>query len=1196
MARIIGDESAGQADSLTQHHGKVIDAGSSHSITLPGHEYITDSQILRDGQDLILKPAHGEEITIQNYFTADPAPILNSADGVSSLTHDLVDSFVKPLGGVQYAQNGTLDNTMNDSSPIGVIKESSGEATITHANGVSEKAVIGTPIYEGDIVETKDHGAVNITFVDNTTFAVSENAKMAIDQYVFDPTTQHGENNFSVLRGVFVFTSGLIGHADPDDVKISTPVGSIGIRGTTIMGTIDPSGDSHVSVVEGAIVVSNAAGETTLSQQFETVQLNGMNEPMTSEGVLSATVMAENYNVLRTVSGPLFSTFDDLAEPTDQPDSGALPDGGTTTPSTDTTTDSAAPVNKSESSDSETTENQTTTLSAQNTSPDQASLDSGFDTSAGTTESSVFSTTTVSSTALSGGTTSTSFVAPQTTTTSSTNTLTSSATVSATTSTGTSSGTVTGTGTTSTASGTTGTGAGSTATLPPLALNFSTTTIATTSLAAGLVVATVKTTIAYSSVTYSWSNLPTDGASNPLFTLTQNADGSASIVLTTAGANTLTNNSDTVYAITASLPDGRTATANSDILVQDPAAPAPNYDLLLNDVIAGTGGTFIPSVSASSQHGYNVTALGDYNHDGKANYGFVDNTSAGGILYIDDRTGNNYSINLSNTPFSISDTTNMTLAFAGDFNRDGKGDIIIGAPQGGGFSNGDVYILSGASPTTPLLHITGFNNTAPAAFGGYSIDGVGDFNGDGFNDIIIGAPETSGSGHAYVIFGSNAGTIDVNSLSPAQGFVITGGAGSALGADVAGIGDFNKDGFSDFAVSAPGSNNVVVHFGNSAGTDTNQLTITGLSTGAKTELVSFGDMSGDGISDFGITDSITNSLYVFKGNTLAGAGSVAIGSAAYTLHGGAGSTLLTAGSAGDFNGDGRDDALLAIRNGSTVDIYVVYGSSSLAGSIDVSTLGNNSIFHMSVDLTSSQFNLANPTTDAVHFSLSSAGDLNGDGLGDLVIGVSTIDSNGGAHSNDGGVILINGRIESADLSTGTVTNATTASSNGQSLIGTTGNDTLYTSTFIDNSFHAGAGNDIINLSSSGARMIDGGDGMDTLNLFSSGIIDLSAMTSNNLKNIETIQMQTTGTTLKLGIDDIFSLMQQSADGILRITDQTGGGVGNGTTSLQIISNGSGFSLPTGTTGVVSNGETYTDYAFGNYHLYVDANVDSTTVV
>src|SRR5690606_30589150 len=122
------------------------------------------------------------------------------------------------------------------------------------------------------IIETDAQGAVNIVFLDETSMAISESAKIAVDEYTFDPSTESGTTNLSVLRGLFVFTSGLIGRDDPDDVSIDTPVGSIGIRGTIIAGEIKPGGESNISVLEGAIVVKNGLGETTLSDQFETVR------------------------------------------------------------------------------------------------------------------------------------------------------------------------------------------------------------------------------------------------------------------------------------------------------------------------------------------------------------------------------------------------------------------------------------------------------------------------------------------------------------------------------------------------------------------------------------------------------------------------------------------------------------------------------------------------------------------------------------------------------------------------------------------------------------------------------------------------------------------------------------------------------------------------------------------------------------
>src|SRR5688572_2903261 len=159
--------------------------------------------------------------------------------------------------------------------------------------------------------------------------AVSENARLAVDDYSFDPSTESGSTNFSVLRGVFVFTSGLIGRDDPDDVHIDTPVGSIGIRGTIIAGDINPGAESQISVVEGAIVITNGAGVMTLSTQFETVSLGDFNAPMQSLGVLSANDFNIKFAGVSDVAPTLFSAINDAAQEQDGTDAPmeATPDG-----------------------------------------------------------------------------------------------------------------------------------------------------------------------------------------------------------------------------------------------------------------------------------------------------------------------------------------------------------------------------------------------------------------------------------------------------------------------------------------------------------------------------------------------------------------------------------------------------------------------------------------------------------------------------------------------------------------------------------------------------------------------------------------------------------------------------------------------------------------------------------------------------
>jgi hypothetical protein len=277
---------------------------SGSTLELPDSSYISDAAIQRDGADLVLDGPQGT-ITVEGYFSALESPVLTAPDG-SSLTPDLVDSFAQSPA--QYAQN----LSMNDASPIGAVNEATGDATITRTDGSIEQITIGTPVYQGDIVETSADGAVNIAFSDESSFAVSEDARMAIDEYVFDPDTEEGAQNFSALKGVFVFTSGLIGRDDPDDVSIDTPSGSIGIRGTIIAGNVDTG---EITVVEGAIVLRDLDGnEMTLATQFETGKFGGNADGSISNlGQLSPEDVSNKFASVAPVAPALFSSVNDVA-------------------------------------------------------------------------------------------------------------------------------------------------------------------------------------------------------------------------------------------------------------------------------------------------------------------------------------------------------------------------------------------------------------------------------------------------------------------------------------------------------------------------------------------------------------------------------------------------------------------------------------------------------------------------------------------------------------------------------------------------------------------------------------------------------------------------------------------------------------------------------------------------------------------
>src|SRR5262249_44508699 len=168
-----------------------------------------------------------------------------------------------------------------------------------------------------------------------------------------------------------------------------------------------------------------------------------------------------------------------------------------------------------------------------------------------------------------------------------------------------------------------------------------------------------------------------------------------------------------------------------------------------------------------------------------------------------------------------------SVASAGDINGDGIVDLVIGAPEAGlngRAQAGAAYVVFGKAGGLSNMDLThlhphdGFRIAGAAAGdkAGYSVSSAGDFNGDGFGDLIIGAPYAdpdgrTNAGAAYVIFGkaSGFGDIDLANLSAADGFRIDGPPSDLIGAfagfSVAGAGDVNNDGYSDLIVGVPNS-------------------------------------------------------------------------------------------------------------------------------------------------------------------------------------------------------------------------------------------------------------------------------------------------------------------------------------------------------------------------------------------------------
>ena len=125
-------------------------------------------------------------------------------------------------------------------SAIGKVMTLAGTVTVEHDTIVVVQAKltsgpvtarVGDFVYKGDVVQTGSDGKIGITFTDGTSFNLSNNARMVLNEFIYDPKSTSNASLFSLTKGSFTFVAGAL--ARTGDMKLDTPVATMGIRGTT---------------------------------------------------------------------------------------------------------------------------------------------------------------------------------------------------------------------------------------------------------------------------------------------------------------------------------------------------------------------------------------------------------------------------------------------------------------------------------------------------------------------------------------------------------------------------------------------------------------------------------------------------------------------------------------------------------------------------------------------------------------------------------------------------------------------------------------------------------------------------------------------------------------------------------------------------------------------------------------------------
>jgi Ca2+-binding RTX toxin-like protein len=633
----------------------------------------------------------------------------------------------------------------------------------------------------------------------------------------------------------------------------------------------------------------------------------------------------------------------------------------------------------------------------------------------------------------------------------------------------------------------------------------------------------------------------------------------------------------------------------------------------------GTIGFQINGEAEGDSSGYSVASAGDVNGDGYDDL-IIGSSRAdpnggnSGASYVvfGKASGFAASLNLSTLDgingFKVSgevagDRSGVSVASAGDVNGDGYDDLIIGAYMAdpNGNASGASYVVFGKAsgfvadldPST-LDGTSGFRLIGGAAGdrSGYSVASAGDVNGDGYDDLIIGAygadANGSNSGASYVVFGKASGfaaSLDLSTLDGTNGFRISGETSlDQAGRSVASAGDVNGDGYDDLIIgvyqadpNGANSGASYVVFGKASGftANLNPSTLDGTNgfqvNGEAAEdrsgrsVASAGDINGDGYDDLIIGASEADPNGPFSGASYVVFGkasgftanlnlSTLDGTSGFRINGEATADQSgrSVASAGDINGDGYDDLIIGARtsdaNGSESGAsYVVFGKASgFAASLDLSTLVGTNGF---------QINGAS-ANDYSGYSVASAGDINGDGYDDLIIGASHADPNGNL---SGASYVIFGQAP-----TPTVVNfagtpgedVVSGDALGDTLSGLAGKDTLR-GLGGDDLIDGGADNDVLG-GGLGADDLVGGLGNDILG-GDDGDDQLDGGVGNDKLNGGAGADQLTGGD---GADQI-----SGGDGI----DTLDGGAGN-----DLLDGGTGGDVMTGGTGndvfVVDNGD------------------------
>ncbi len=265
----------------------VIQNDSAHnSVLVPDAELLVSGAYHRAGPDLVLTSPDGRHFIVPGYFSSEHPPALVAPNGMT-LSGDMVELLAGSPTPGQYAQ--AQPGLPTDG--IGKIEKAVGDVTAIR-NGVAVTLHVGDAVYKSDVIQTGTGSSVGISFPDGTALNLVANTRMGLNDYNYNPSSNSNDALFTLVEGTFAFVAGKVAHTG--DMKIGTPVATMGIRGTT-------------GVVEEEVATVNAT-QNGVSYSFSVVAdfgtgVAGLFDLIDANGNVVATVSQTGYVTYLTPQG-----------------------------------------------------------------------------------------------------------------------------------------------------------------------------------------------------------------------------------------------------------------------------------------------------------------------------------------------------------------------------------------------------------------------------------------------------------------------------------------------------------------------------------------------------------------------------------------------------------------------------------------------------------------------------------------------------------------------------------------------------------------------------------------------------------------------------------------------------------------------------------------------------------------------------